>query len=149
RSLMCRTFLPYSVFFLMLPGPPRSTLFPYTTLFRSPLLPRGELEVGLGPAARPAVLGSVEGGRAQPVLAGEVEAVADAQTALLRGVDEEQPAEAPPCLSAQVLLALPLEQQHASAAVGDLGGGHEAGQAGADDDHLGLGRGPGAHVSRP
>src|SRR5699024_2935486 len=48
-----------------------------------PLLPRGELEVGLGPAARPAVLGSVEGGRAQPVLAGEVEAVADAQTALL------------------------------------------------------------------
>src|SRR5437764_10056850 len=25
-----------SVFFLMLRGPPRSTLFPYTTLFRSP-----------------------------------------------------------------------------------------------------------------
>src|SRR5437899_7303736 len=30
RSLRCR-------FFLRLPPPPRSTLFPYTTLFRSPL----------------------------------------------------------------------------------------------------------------
>src|SRR2546429_5709253 len=27
-------------FFLMIRRPPRSTLFPYTTLFRSPLLPR-------------------------------------------------------------------------------------------------------------
>src|SRR5437763_4578690 len=27
----------FSFFFLMLPRPPRSTLFPYTTLFRSPL----------------------------------------------------------------------------------------------------------------
>src|SRR5438874_5739007 len=27
-------------FFLTLPRPPRSTLFPYTTLFRSPALPR-------------------------------------------------------------------------------------------------------------
>src|SRR5690606_40202936 len=27
---------------LPLPRPPRSTLFPYTTLFRSPLLPRGD-----------------------------------------------------------------------------------------------------------
>src|SRR3954463_11018013 len=30
-----RTVLPSSVFFLMIPRPPRSTLFPYTTLFRS------------------------------------------------------------------------------------------------------------------
>src|SRR6266536_1046317 len=28
-------FLPYSFFFLMIRRPPRSTLFPYTTLFRS------------------------------------------------------------------------------------------------------------------
>src|SRR5699024_7788988 len=68
-----------------------------------PLLPRGELEVGLGPAAWPVVLGGVETGGAQPVLAGEVEAVADAEPALLRGVDEEQTAEAPPGLAAQVL----------------------------------------------
>src|SRR5699024_5293136 len=58
------------------------------------LLPRGELQVRLGPAARPVVLGAVEGGGAQPVLAGQLEAVADPQPALLRGVDEEQPAEA-------------------------------------------------------
>src|SRR5699024_11556247 len=68
-----------------------------------PLLPRGELAVGLGPAARPAVLGSVEGGRAQPVLAGEVAAVADAQTALRGGVDEAQAAEAAPCRAGQAL----------------------------------------------
>src|SRR5438876_10756725 len=31
----------FFVFFLMIPRPPRSTLFPYTTLFRSHLLPHG------------------------------------------------------------------------------------------------------------
>src|SRR6202158_5437773 len=31
---------PVCVFFLMIRRPPRSTLFPYTTLFRSPLKPR-------------------------------------------------------------------------------------------------------------
>src|SRR5690348_17942566 len=31
----------YSFFFLMLRPPPRSTLFPYTTLFRSVLEPKG------------------------------------------------------------------------------------------------------------
>src|SRR5437868_11735475 len=29
------------IFFLLIPPPPRSTLFPYTTLFRSGTLPRG------------------------------------------------------------------------------------------------------------
>src|SRR2546430_9059470 len=33
------------VFFLMIRRPPRSTLFPYTTLFRSLLRPAGGLEV--------------------------------------------------------------------------------------------------------
>src|SRR5256886_14328486 len=37
-------------FFLMIRRPPRSTLFPYTTLFRSP---RGTRERGLAPEARP------------------------------------------------------------------------------------------------
>src|SRR5690606_41057407 len=38
RSLLAVSLLPYSrssVFFLMIRRPPRSTLFPYTTLFRS------------------------------------------------------------------------------------------------------------------
>src|SRR2546422_3125410 len=37
-------------FFLMIRRPPRSTLFPYTTLFRSPTAPAGPA----GPARRPA-----------------------------------------------------------------------------------------------
>src|SRR6202051_5236938 len=38
----CPTFLSVSCFFLMIRRPPRSTLFPYTTLFRSrPLIARG------------------------------------------------------------------------------------------------------------
>src|SRR6266480_5189339 len=32
---MCSLFLCFFFFFLMIPRPPRSTLFPYTTLFRS------------------------------------------------------------------------------------------------------------------
>src|SRR5712675_2906934 len=41
-----RLFIPSLVFFLMIRRPPRSTLFPYTTLFRSSRPPR--------PAAAPA-----------------------------------------------------------------------------------------------
>src|SRR5438067_11206490 len=33
-------FISFSFFFLMIRRPPRSTLFPYTTLFRSPAAPR-------------------------------------------------------------------------------------------------------------
>src|SRR5205809_1934654 len=33
-------FFPYIFFFLMIRRPPRSTLFPYTTLFRSTRMPR-------------------------------------------------------------------------------------------------------------
>src|SRR3712207_8797395 len=35
-----------SFFFLMIRRPPRSTLFPYTTLFRSPLIPRKTITKG-------------------------------------------------------------------------------------------------------
>src|SRR5438874_7014188 len=34
-------------FFLWIPRPPRSTLFPYTTLFRSPLLDNGSASVDI------------------------------------------------------------------------------------------------------
>src|SRR5689334_24781651 len=34
-TLVCYVFLLYFFFFLMIRRPPRSTLFPYTTLFRS------------------------------------------------------------------------------------------------------------------
>src|SRR5690625_7755233 len=48
-------------------------------------LPRSELQVGLRPAARPVVLGPLEAGRSQPVLAGQIQAVAHPQPALPRG----------------------------------------------------------------
>src|SRR2546430_5255004 len=38
----CDALLIYFFFFLMIRRPPRSTLFPYTTLFRSPRGPVGE-----------------------------------------------------------------------------------------------------------
>src|SRR6478752_9931824 len=36
KSFVCISFLLFFFFFLMIRRPPRSTLFPYTTLFRSP-----------------------------------------------------------------------------------------------------------------
>src|SRR6202041_3294296 len=49
-----RTRLPCDFFFLMIRRPPRSTLFPYTTLFRSRLCP---LEVGQDVGERVALRG--------------------------------------------------------------------------------------------
>src|SRR5205809_4438674 len=39
---ICHYISPLFIFFLMLPPPPRSTLFPYTTLFRSNVALRGQ-----------------------------------------------------------------------------------------------------------
>src|SRR4051794_41709468 len=50
-AALCALFSLFFFFFLMIRRPPRSTLFPYTTLFRSPELP-GELGA-LGEARRP------------------------------------------------------------------------------------------------
>src|SRR6476660_10000687 len=51
-SLSCFCFRWF--FFLMIRRPPRSTLFPYTTLFRSRATPRRGRARGGGAAARPA-----------------------------------------------------------------------------------------------
>src|SRR5690606_28153216 len=69
------------------------------------LLARRPLDVGPRPAHRPAVLvvGAVESGAALPVAPGEVEGVLDAQAALFGRVDEEQPAEGPEGLAAEVV----------------------------------------------
>ena len=100
------------------------------------LLAGREVDVRLGPGARPAVLLAVELGAAEPVLHGELAGVLDAHPALLGAVDEEQPAEAPERLPAQGLLALLVEQQHRPAGVGHLGGGRQPGQAGPDHDDV-------------
>src|SRR2546430_12381289 len=62
----CRSF-----FFLMIRRPPRSTLFPYTTLFRSHLVVQPDGEVGVGVADH-LVIG---GGRPAPGRRPAVDAV--------------------------------------------------------------------------
>src|SRR5438874_6182795 len=50
-------------FFLMIPRPPRSTLFPYTTLFRSPL--RYHVQPATGELLPPHAVGSDRMGRSE------------------------------------------------------------------------------------
>ena len=76
------------------------------------LLAGGEVDVRLGPAARPVVLLAVELRAARASPAGQLAGVLDAHPALLGGVDEEQPAERPERLAAEGLLGLLVEQQH-------------------------------------
>ena len=102
------------------------------------LLARAEPHVRLGPPARPFVLGPVERGGAHPVLERQLVGVLDAHAALLGAVDEHQPAERPERLAPQGALGLLVDQQHLLAGVGQLGGGHQAGQARAHHDHIGV-----------
>jgi hypothetical protein len=102
------------------------------------LLAGREVDVRLGPPARPVVLLAVELGASHPVRQGEVVAVVHPHPALLRGVDEEQAAEAPEGLPTQRLLGLLVDQEHPSPGVGDFRGGGEPGQAVTDDDDIGI-----------
>ena len=102
------------------------------------LLARGELQVGLGPLARPQVFLAVEGRSAEPVLPRELERVLDAHATLLGGVDEEQAAERPERLAAEIGFGLLLEDRDALARVDEFAGGDEAGYPGADHDRVGL-----------
>src|SRR5256885_15507473 len=49
--IICHIFV-FFFFFLMIRRPPRSTLFPYTTLFRSRKRPRGRASRGKAPSLR-------------------------------------------------------------------------------------------------
>ena len=101
------------------------------------LLAGSPVDVGLGPAARPLVLGPVEAGRAEPVLPGELARVPDPQPALLRAVDEEQAAERPERLAAERLLRLLVDEDHASPGGSELRGRDEPGEPCPDDDGVG------------
>src|SRR5437764_9199647 len=75
---MCSPALCLSTFFFSLrPPPPRSTLFPYTTLFRS----------GVSPALRPAVLLGDDGGQQHQRLGAVPRAVP--RRLPVRGVDRK------------------------------------------------------------
>ncbi len=103
-----------------------------------PLLAGREVDVRLGPAARPRVLVAVEAGGAEPVLPGEFAGVADPHPALLGRVDQEEPAEGPVRLAAERPGGFLVEQDDAPSGVGEFGGGGQAREAGSDHDDVGV-----------
>ena len=86
-----------------------------------PLVDLGDaaLDVGLGPGARPAVL-RTDLAEGQPVGEAEFRAIVDAVLALQRRAGEPDAAEALPGESADVLLAVAIEQQDAPPAAEDF-----------------------------
>ena len=88
--------------------------------------------------------------RSRPVMSGFLlrareaelllERVLHAQAALLGAVDEEQPAEGPERLTAEVVRALLVQQGDGPPGSGELGGGDEAGEARPDDQDVGRGQ---------
>jgi hypothetical protein len=92
------------------------------------LLAGRELKVGLGPSPRPVVLVAVESRRGGPVVLRELERIVDAQSALLGGVDEEESAEGPERLPAEVGPVLLVEDEHALAVLSEFVSGDEPGE---------------------
>ena len=104
-----------------------------------PLLAGGEGEVRLGPLPAPLVfVFAVELGAGEPVLPGEVVRVLDAHATLLGSVDQEEPAERPPGLTAQRRLGLLFEHDDSLACFDEFGGCDEARQSRAHHDHISL-----------
>jgi hypothetical protein len=106
------------------------------------LLTGGEVDVRLGPLVGPVVLAlrvgdaAVEAGRALPVLPGQLLGVLDAHESLLVGVDEEQTAEGPERLSAEVRLRFLVQEQYLAARRGQFRRGDQPGEPAADDDRV-------------
>ena len=107
-----------------------------------PLLPGGEVDVGLRPPVRPVVLArrvvgpAVEERAAHPVLPGQLAGDPDTHPALLRAGDQEQAAERPEGLAAQVRLGLLVEQQHPPSGPRQLRGGGQSRQPRAHHDRI-------------
>ncbi|CAI7653774.1 unnamed protein product, partial [Penicillium discolor] len=108
------------------------------------LLAGRELQIGLGPAPGPLVLGAVESGGAEPVLGRELERVGDAETALFRRIHEEQPAEGPPRLPTQVRPRFLVHDDDPTSGLEGFRGGDETGQPPTDHQDV-CGRGCGRH----
>src|SRR3712207_7159560 len=82
------------IFFLMIRRPPRSTLFPYTTLFRSPRLfpPQGE-GAGDVEAVEDVAVGPLAGGAGNESLLGHALRVGDVQLEHVPARSEEHTSE--------------------------------------------------------
>ena len=101
----------------------------------------GELDIGARPLHRPLILGQrssqpVPARAAAPVPPGQVDAVAHAQLPLLRRVDQEQSAEGPEGLAAQIGRVLLIDQRHPLARLNQFIGGDQSGQSPAHDDDV-------------
>lgn len=102
------------------------------------LLPGGEVDIGMRPLPRPVILGPVEPGGAEPILQGKFLAVANAEPALFGAVDEEQSAERPECLAAEVGGVLLVEDQHSVPALDQFTCGDQSGQTRPHDNDIGV-----------
>ncbi|MCY1233130.1 hypothetical protein D9M72_456540 [compost metagenome] len=104
-------------------------------------LPGGELDVRAAPLLRPLVLRKraaqpVPLGRTLPVLPCQLEGILHAQAPLHGGVHQEQPAEGPEGLAAEVGCVLLVQDRHPLAGPSQLVAGHQPGQPAADDDDI-------------
>src|SRR4051812_9211387 len=102
------------------------------------LLAGREIDVSVCPLPRPVVLRPVESRGAEPVLQRQLVAVADAQPALFRAVDEEQAAERPERLAADVGGVLLIDDQDPTAPFGKFTGGDKTSEARSDDDDISI-----------
>ena len=103
------------------------------------LVARCELDVRLGPLTRPVIFAlTVESGCAHPVLHCQLEGVLDAESALLGAVHEEESAERPKCLRAEVGSVLLFHDKDFAARARQFVGGDQSRQPCPDNDDVSL-----------
>jgi hypothetical protein len=104
------------------------------------LLARGELDIRAGPLGGPHVLvvESVECRTAGPVVPGQLEGVLDAENALFGAIDQEESAERPEGLTAQVGRVLLVDHRDFLAPSGQFVGGDQSGQTRTDHDDVSI-----------
>jgi hypothetical protein len=84
------------------------------------------------------IIVAVELRRGEPVLTGELEGVGDSEPSLLRRIDEEQAAERPERLAAEVGAWFLVDDDHAPPGGSRFRRGHEPGKAPPDHEHVRL-----------
>jgi len=106
------------------------------------LFPRRKVHICLRPFDRPIILVllPVKARGAHPVLPGQLPGILDPQPPLFGRIHQKQPAEGPPGLSAQRRLRFLIQQEHLPPRIGQLGGGHQSGQAGSHHDDVRIHR---------
>ena len=96
----------------------------------------GKIKISVRPGTGPEVLGPVETCSTQPILTGEIEAIANSHPPLFRRIDHEQSAERPESLAAKACSRLLIDKDHSPAALDQLAGSNKARQSRSDDDDI-------------